>query len=272
MPGPVVIGVDGTDVALRAVRWAAEQAGRHGTGVRLVHAIEQPDSQDRVARLLHAAERVARATVADLPVTVATGTVLPSELLVCESGDASMVVLGGPGHGGFTGRLLGATTLTVAARGRSPLVVMTGEPGHGPVVVGTDGRPTSDAAVAFACQEAVVRETDLLVVRSWAERATPPRDGRTVTRLADWQARHPEVKVRHEIVPDPPGEALLDRATDAQLVVVGGRRPIGHRAQVLRATGQFLLHHAHCPVAVVRWDHCVDPLWMVTDVAPGEDQ
>lgn len=268
MPGPVVVGVDGTADALRAVRWAAEHAGRHGIGLRLVHALEQPAGADRAAGLLRTAENIARDAVPGLPVTAVTDAAPAAELLVRESGDASLTSLGGRGHGGFTGRLIGVTALTLATRGHCPMVVMTGEPGPGPVVVGTDGSQTSDAALSFAFREAVVRGNDLLVVQSSVQDAPPPDV--VAEQLECWRARHPDVKVSHEIVPDAPGRALLDRTTGAQLVIVGSRRRTGCRGLVLRATGQLLLHHAHCPVAVVRWDQ--DPEWTVSNVPVGGDQ
>jgi nucleotide-binding universal stress UspA family protein len=258
--GPVVVGVDGTAAARRAVRWAAEYAGRHGNELRLVHAVERPYGQDRVARVLRMAEGVARETVTGLAVTVATGEMSPAELLIRESGHASLVVLDGPGHGGYSGQLIGDTTRRLAAQGRCPMVSMTGEPGQGPVVVGTDGTRTSDAAVAFAVHEAAVRGTDLLAVLGCPQTAAggePPGDAvETVAGwLVPWRARYPEVKISQEVVLDTPGRALLGRAVGAQLVVVGSRRRVGYRGLVLRATSQLLLHHAPCPVAVVRWDH-----------------
>lgn len=268
MSGPVVVGVDGTVAALRAVRWAAEHARRHDAELRIAHAIERPGSDERVTRLLRTATGVAH--TADLPVTTVTSRLSPAELLVRESSDASLLILGGHGHGGFTSRLIGATTLTVATRGHCPLVVMTGEPGPGPVVVGTDGTPTSDAALSFAFREAVVRETDLLIVQSSTE--VPPRPDAVTAALRYWEARHPHVKVSHEIVPEVPGRALLDRTAGAQLVVVGSRNRLGYRGPILRATGQLLLHHAPCPVAVVRWDHHIAPLRTVSNVPPERDQ
>ena len=35
---PVVVGVDGSDDALRALDWAADEAARHGWSLRIVHA------------------------------------------------------------------------------------------------------------------------------------------------------------------------------------------------------------------------------------------
>jgi len=102
------------------------------------------------------------------------------------------------------------------------MVIMTDESGRRPVVVGTDGTRTSDAAVAFAFHEAAARETDLLVVQGCTARTAcgderPDEAAEAVAaRLAPWRLRYPEVKVSREIVLDPPGKALLNRTAGAR--------------------------------------------------------
>jgi nucleotide-binding universal stress UspA family protein len=256
--GPVVVGVDGTADALRAVRWAAVRAGLRDVGLRLVHASSSRDGVLRIAR------DVADETVGGLPVTVVTGELPPAELLVRESTGASLVVLGNRGHGGFSGLLIGTTAVTVAVRARCPMVVMCGpdEPGTGPVVVGVDGTPTCDAALGFALAEASVRGTGVIAVHGLVSPVGKDviRDRDRVEEamaelLAGHRAHYPDVKVVREVVADTPGRALLDRAASAQLAVVGSGRRIGYRGALLRSTSRYLLHHAPCPVAVVRRDH-----------------
>lgn len=256
MAGPVVVGVDGTADALRAVRWAAVRAGLRNVGLRLVHASSSPDGVLRIAR------DVADETVRGLSVTLVTGELSPAELLVRESASASLVVLGNRGHGGFSGLLIGATAVTVAARARCPMVVMGGpdELGSGPVVVGVDGTPACDAALGFALAEASLRGTGLTVVHGLVSptgKGVARDDVAEVIaeRIAGECARYPDVKVVQEFVADTPGQALLDQATSARLAVVGSGRRIGYRGALLRSTSRYLLHHAPCPVAVVRRDH-----------------
>lgn len=260
MPGPVVVGVDGTADALRAVRWAAVRAGLSDVGLRLVHASQTCDGVSRIAR------DVADETVGGVSVTVVTGEGSAAGLLVRESASASLVVLGNRGHGGFSGLLVGATVATVAARGRCPMVVMGGpeELGNGPVVVGVDGTPTCDAALGFAFAEASLRCTGLIaahgMVSAVEEDVARDRD-RVAELIAEQVAGHrssyPHVKVVQEVMADTPGRALLDQAASAQLAVVGSGRRIGYRGALLRSTSRYLLHHAPCPVAVVRRDHPV---------------
>ena len=71
-------------------------------------------------------------------------------------------------------------------------------------------------------------------------------------RLAAWQDKHPTVEVHRIVEQDRPARALLTHATNAQLVVVGSRGRGAWTGLSLGSVSQSLLHHAPCPVAVVR--------------------
>ncbi|MFI5615502.1 universal stress protein [Amycolatopsis sp. NPDC051903] len=71
-------------------------------------------------------------------------------------------------------------------------------------------------------------------------------------RLAGWQEKYPDVHVERQVEHDKPRHRLLALSHTAQLVVVGCRGRGGFAGLMLGSTSQALLHHANCPVMVVR--------------------
>lgn len=261
---PVVVGVDGSSAALRAVRWAAERAAREGLPLRLVHAYELPlgvpaglDEEEVVLDAIRVRGRQWLSEAHDVAAGVAPGVAIRTALLdgipvgalVRESLDADLVVLGNRGQHALTGLLVGSTALAVAGRAAAPVVLVRDTvTGDGPVVVGVDGTETSAPAVAFAFAEASARRAPLVVLHAYTE---PTAAARTLEdRLSGWPAKYPDVTVARELVPDRPSRALRRRTSTAQLVVVGNR---GHGllSGLLGSTSQHLVHHAACPVAVL---------------------
>ncbi|MEU0529969.1 universal stress protein [Amycolatopsis tolypomycina] len=61
-----------------------------------------------------------------------------------------------------------------------------------------------------------------------------------------------DVDVEQVVVHAHPRKELVDRSGGAQLVVLGDRGRGGFPGLLLGSTGQALLHHAACPVHLVR--------------------
>jgi nucleotide-binding universal stress UspA family protein len=283
---PVVVGVDGSAAALDAVVWAADDCARHHVPLLLVHCYSLPtrgypdmlvNAQELLATLQDLGtqwlDEAAVAALAAAPgITVRTRSVMTPDVsqLIDESTRARMVVVGSRGLGGFTGILLGSTAAALAAHAHSPTVVVRGTTAtDGPVVVGVDGSPTSEAAIGFAFEAASVREAPLTAVLSWTDpliedavQAThftateiEEAQGRELLlaeRLAGWQEKYPDVAVERILVRGRPATALLRIAEHARLLVVGSRGHGGFTGMLLGSTSQALVNHAPCPVAIVR--------------------
>ena len=60
------------------------------------------------------------------------------------------------------------------------------------------------------------------------------------------------VVVESRLLEGAPGELLVEASEEAELVVVGTRRHGGLASFVLGSVSNSVVHHAHCPVVVVR--------------------
>jgi len=282
---PVVVGVDGSGSAYQAVEWAAAEAARRGVALRLVSAFswttsDHPVRHDgRVAQyrdqLLEAARhglsraaRIAEDTSPGIETAPQVEIGAPIEVLGSEARRAQLLVLGDRGLGGVTGLVLGSVAVALAARGACPVVIVRGETRNtdGPVVVGTDGSPVSEAALGFAFDAAAVRGAELVALHAWSptavDKALEPmmdwdavadeEDAVLAERLSGWGQKYPQITVRRSVVRDGAARALVDASRGAQLVVVGSRGRGNAAGLLLGSVSHGVLHAAHCPVAVVR--------------------
>ncbi|MEU3764890.1 universal stress protein [Amycolatopsis keratiniphila] len=289
--GAIVAGIDGSGSARTAAMWAAGEADRRGLPLRLVHVYTVPAVNTPGVSVPREAVRAgfesrglewlaeARKDVLDrypeLVVETAAREWSAVPALVQESLSATMVVLGSRGLGGFTGMLVGSTAVALAHHGHCPIVVARGNqpdgvvPQAGPVVVGTDGSPSSAAALAFAFDEAHQRKTALVVVRTWSEMfdhgtirphfldvdpAGIEAAERTEaeTQIAPWREKYPDVAVELVVRKGRPVRTLLEFGAKASLLVVGSRGRGGFQGMLLGSTSQALVAHSECPVAVIR--------------------
>ncbi|MFC4907070.1 universal stress protein [Actinomadura gamaensis] len=284
---PVLVGVDGSPSADRALAWAADDAERRGRPLLVVHALEVPpydlplqalpgfagSLREAATRTLAEAERAVRARTPKVEVSTALVEEHTVRALCDQAADALEVVVGHRGRGGFAGMMLGSASLRTAERSPAPVVVVRGpegehdvadgaEPGrHGEVVVGLalDG----DAApLEFAFAEAAARGAPVRTVHV----SVPPRlavdamrqtadDERLRWAMLEAHAplrkRFPDVRVDETVVWDDPVTALVEASRTAGLVVVGRRHRPGPTWRGLGSVGHGVLHHAACPVAIV---------------------
>lgn len=274
----LVAGVDGSAGALAAVRWAARVARERKLGLRLVHALPElpvpyPRADPAYEQLVAAAGaqgRVMLAEAAEAASGVEAKTVLRAEraadALVAESGDAAMLVLGTPGLRPVGRILLGSVTVALTAHAHCPVALVrphAGEdepPTAGPVVVGVDGSPASEEAIAVAFEEASWRDVPLVAVHCrhrdgwWDTGKVAEEHAHELLgqRLAGWGGTYPDVVVEREVVTGRAAERLLDFADRAQLLVVGSRGRGGLSGLALGSTSQALMSYALCPVVVAR--------------------
>jgi len=268
----VVVGMDGSLVAVRALDWAADEAVRRGAGLRVVYAV--PD-RDAAGPVLSAAASRASERHPGLPVVTAAAEDGTVRALLRESEHAVLTVVGTRGFGGLTGLLFGSVSLRLAAHVRGPLLVVRGDhpcDDGRDVLLGLESDADADAA-AYAFQEAERRGVRLRVLHSWPHRHVTPelpslvpaespgqqerlaRPGRAeeavprfaLTRLRE---RHPGVDVETRTVRTGAAGSLLEATREAAVVVIGAHRHNGPGTR-LGPVAHTLLHRSHCPVVVV---------------------
>ena len=279
---PIVVGVDGSDGASRAVKWAADDAFRRWLPLRIMHVVERgpygiprfsaPERPGKMVingrKVLLEAERTARRRqpYVEVSTELIEGSLIRA--LQEQAAGASEIVLGSRGLGGFTGALLRSVSTHVAGHAPGPVVVIRPGPEeiHREVVVGVDDSPQCEPALAYAFEQAKLRGCVLRAIHAWqlpvhafAPEAVYDMDEIrqaqhqvVKNRLAAWQEKFPEVTVVEDARSADPVDALTNASTRADLVIVGSRGMGLIGSALLGSVSRGVLHHAHCPVAVVR--------------------
>ena len=144
---------------------------------------------------------------------------------------------------------------------------------HRGVVVGTDGSPSSQVALQWAAQEAAMRHVPLTVVHAAASLQVAVSAMMWPAGRIPQEAFDAEKKKAREVLTDAVGfleisagvgdldidselffdaavPTLIDLSKEAKMIVVGCRGRSGHN-RLLGSVSAALIHHAHCPVAVI---------------------
>jgi nucleotide-binding universal stress UspA family protein len=147
---------------------------------------------------------------------------------------------------------------------------MKNEQKHEPprIVVGVDGFESSTAALRWAIHQAKLTGAVVEAVTAWhipvgTGWAPPPDwpdyqdDARSVLceAIAEMCAIDPDVQVCPRVVEGRAGQVLVEAAEGAELLVVGSRGHGGFAEALLGSVGQYCVHHAPCPVVIMRGKH-----------------
>ena len=162
---------------------------------------------------------------------------------------------------------------------------------HHGIVVGVDGSPPSKVAVNWAAREALLRNLPLtiihvipspmvsmapgvlmlpeLTVQLETHGQEVLRDARSIAEQAT--AGSNAINVDTEVITAGVLPTLIDLSKEANMIVVGcrGLGAIGRR--LLGSVSSGLLHHAHCPVAVIHDEDPLMPTPAVASVVVGMD-
>ncbi|ABL80471.1 MULTISPECIES: universal stress protein [unclassified Nocardioides] len=277
--GTVVVGLDGSPSAERALEWAIDQALLESRQLTLAHGVDPSGSvwvdpaaidhravlealqADAEVMLDHAREQVARRApdlVVHQVIRMSDARVTLLEL----SGQAAMVVVGSRGRGPIKTLLLGSVSLAVSREALCPVVVL--RPGHPGVVrngvlVGADGTDRSLATLEFAYRQASLHRLPLTIMHCFWD-ARPATEGEPVASdvrlvlaesLAGLGEKFPDVQARTELVRGMADERLVRASQRMDLVVVGAHHGGTLTTLLYGSIANAVLEHATCPVAIV---------------------
>ncbi|HEY8546966.1 MAG TPA: universal stress protein, partial [Acidimicrobiales bacterium] len=135
-PERVVVGVDGSPVAQRALRWAIDEARARGARLDVVHAWSAPVvggpfaivafeptlAEQAANEIVDRALAAEDTTGVDVQRGVTCGAAAPALLAAAQG--AGLVVVGSRGRGGFQRLLLGSVSQQVAQHAPGPVVVV----------------------------------------------------------------------------------------------------------------------------------------------------
>ena len=138
----IVVGIDGSDNAHRALDWALKEAAVHHTPLTVVtvhevasnawtgNPIILPPDQDELAKIRGRVEQIVTQAAAQAgdpgptSITVRAEIGLATRVLIEASHNADLLVVGSRGGGGFARTLLGSVSAQVVQHSESPVVVV----------------------------------------------------------------------------------------------------------------------------------------------------
>ncbi len=284
--GTVLVGVDGSRSAARALMWAVDQAGAEGRALTLVHAVpplaaawlDPAGADHRVGvdpeataghEVLRLAHRAATERAPGLAVREVLRVADPRDLLLSMSAQAALVVLGSRGRGPVRSLLLGSVGAALSRHAECPVVVhRPTHPGtvrHG-VLVGVDGTPDSLPALEFAFRQASLHGWPLTVLHAfWDVQAAVAGPHRVDARSAELEQerllvsesvsgmgeKFPDVHVTKELARGLAADCLVRAGARMNLIVVGSRTGGTASPSFHRSVALAVVEHATSTVAVV---------------------
>jgi len=282
----IVVAVDGSPASNAAASWAAREAAMRNIVLTVVHAVSTPTAtyppvpypeslvtsleDEGKKAIMHAMKIAEEVMPADRKVPIGRELVYAPAVpaLLKMSDTAEMIVMGSAGRGALARGLLGSVSSAVVRHANCPVAVVRDEelpdPRKGYVLLGTDGSPASELATEIAFDEASRRGVDLVAIHAWSDAAVteifesewPAVEGEAQRSLAEslagWQERYPDVDVHRFVARDRAARHLIDKAEDAQLVVVGSHGRGGLARMLLGSVSNAVLHSVRVPVIVAR--------------------
>lgn len=282
----IVVGVDGSDDGLRAVRFGANTALRHGAELMLVNAVDDTlmagawgvvyDPEVLQAAGVSANEQAkGLALEIGLPAErIKTEVVMgsPGGVMARLSEVADLVVVGRRAATGLERMFVGSTSVAVVANASCPVVVISAAAHPSPVGsrglvgVGLQTDPGSEKTLKAGFEQAKRLGSRLEIIHAiqppvglFARRLSPAQldeqvrfaQGGIQAIAADLAPAFPEVEYTVSVATDSPINELVSRSASYDLMVLGvGESSIPGFG--LGGLMRGLMAHAECPLYITR--------------------
>ena len=268
----ILCGVDRSDEAAQAARFAAGLAVRVGTQLILLHVAPEPwvsthsPEHDERMREEEAFERAGHLGTVVNPIRVDPAASVervvefgqPDKILrsVAEELGATHLVLGSRGQGAVEDILAASTSGALAREAPCPVILVPAEPApwskdsaDATIVCGVDGSDGSHAAARHAAELAQRLNARLVLARVIETLGDDPPDGL----VEDIRAGAPGVRIYSQTLSGVAADKLLElaRRREARLVVVGSRGRGAVKAALLGSVSGKLVQETDRPVMVV---------------------
>jgi nucleotide-binding universal stress UspA family protein len=278
-PRPIVVGIDGSQAAIHAARWAVDEAVSREVSLRLLYAIEQGDAREvgpeAAVRKLTTAEAMVRQAVTAIEATgqpvkieteIAQGPPIGS--LIRASASAAMVCVGAVGLRHFRPGRVGSTAAALAISAQCPVAVIRdhqnrpGQPMRG-IVVEVDSSPDNGVLLGAAMDEARLRNATLQAVicrRTVSDDTAAEGKGDRQAladldrRLSRWKRRYPHLRVESLAVHGTLMEYLANNHGSVGVVMVGAHNR-QHVRELVGPVGSAILQDADCSLLIVNRQH-----------------
>jgi nucleotide-binding universal stress UspA family protein len=285
----LLVGVDGTEGSVEALRWAAHEAARRSCPLQVMTCAVLPVSveagligsgsasgaaMDSIVSEYEAVNQrgvnLVRSFGLDIEVGGETLLGAPAYALVGAAQPDDTIVIGATSHPGRLTEVLGSVATVVSHRAHCSVVVVHGtdrkDANVGRIAVGVDGSQCSEEALRWAIEEALRCDAELILVHGWTYPYQGPKTGitearddmkldamRTLEASARLVREHaPTLRCHSIISEESPAKAIIDAAKEADMLVVGSRGHGGFAALLLGSVSRTVLQHSPVPVAVIR--------------------
>lgn len=278
----VLVGVDGSPDANRALDYARGAAELRNADLLIVHVVDDAvlagawgvvydpsvlhDAGESVV-----AEAAERCQAEGFPASrIHTDVVMgnATAALTKMSRHADLLVVGRRSLSGLERIFVGSTSVGVAATAHCPVVMISAASSPGAtgskhrIGVGVDATANGAAALNAAFAEAQLRKVALEVIHAWDVPGAVRRSGEHAVEVAGQaaaggvqalleplQARYPDVTVTTHVVQSHPVKEMVARSKELDLLWLGVHTTAGFGVGgVVRG----VMAHAECPLALIR--------------------